>query len=63
MWRIRRRERASVIDVFKTEETGHGDILSDEFINWRIRLALGANQANKGMAGRASKPGKEESSG
>jgi RAT1-interacting protein len=26
--------------VFKVEETGHGDILSDEFINWRIKLTL-----------------------
>ncbi len=40
VWRIRRKERASVIEVFKLEEAGHGDILSDEFINWRIKLAL-----------------------
>ena len=40
VWRIRRKERASVIEIFKLEETGHGDILSDEFINWRIKLAL-----------------------
>lgn len=26
--------------MFQVEETGHGDILSDEFINWRIKLAL-----------------------
>jgi len=26
--------------VFQIEETGHGDILTDEFINWRIKLAL-----------------------
>jgi RAT1-interacting protein len=30
--------------VFRVEETGHGDILSDEFINWRIKLALNRNQ-------------------
>lgn len=40
VWRIRRKERAPVIEVFKLEETGHGDILSDEFINWRIKLGL-----------------------
>jgi RAT1-interacting protein len=40
VWRIRRKERSSTIEVFKVEETGHGDILSDEFINWRIKLAL-----------------------
>jgi RAT1-interacting protein len=40
VWRIRRKERSATIEVFKLEETGHGDILSDEFINWRIKLAL-----------------------
>lgn len=44
VWRIRRRERSSTIEVFKIEETGHGDILSDEFINWRIKLALGKEE-------------------
>jgi RAT1-interacting protein len=33
--------------VFKVEETGHGDILSDEFINWRIKLALNRQQPEK----------------
>lgn len=40
VWRIRRVEKSPVIEVFRVEETGHGDILSDEFINWRIKLAL-----------------------
>lgn len=40
VWRIRRKERTSSIEVFMVEEAGHGDILSDEFINWRIKLAL-----------------------
>jgi RAT1-interacting protein len=44
VWRIRRKERTSTIEVFKVEETGHGDILSDEFINWRIKLALNRKQ-------------------
>jgi RAT1-interacting protein len=44
VWRIRRKERTSIIEVFKVEETGHGDILSDEFINWRIKLALNQKQ-------------------
>ncbi len=30
--------------MFRVEETGHGDILSDEFINWRIKLALNQKQ-------------------
>ncbi|KAL3427097.1 hla class iii protein dom3z [Phlyctema vagabunda] len=40
VWRIRRKEKSPAIEVFKVEETGHGDILSDDFINWRIRLGL-----------------------
>lgn len=40
VWRIRRLPQAPTIEVFKVKETGHGDILSDEFKNWRIKLAL-----------------------
>ncbi|CZS93688.1 probable Protein RAI1 [Rhynchosporium agropyri] len=40
VWRIRRKERSPTIEVFRIEEAGHGDIISDEFINWRIKLAL-----------------------
>lgn len=43
VWRIRRKERASAIEIFKLEETGHGDILTDEFIIWRIKLAVTAD--------------------
>ncbi|KAI9810992.1 MAG: decapping endonuclease targeting mRNA [Pycnora praestabilis] len=35
VWRIRRRERAAFIEVFKIEESGHGGILSPEFLEWR----------------------------
>ncbi|KAL8728538.1 MAG: hypothetical protein Q9181_005316 [Wetmoreana brouardii] len=35
VWRIRKREKAPVIEVFKVEESGHGDILSGEFVEWR----------------------------
>jgi RAT1-interacting protein len=42
VWRIQRKERSPVIEVFRIEEAGHGDVLSDEFINWRIKLALGS---------------------
>ncbi|CAM1508299.1 Fc.00g051470.m01.CDS01 [Cosmosporella sp. VM-42] len=41
VWRIRRAPQSPLIEVFKVEETGHGDILSEEFKNWRIKLALG----------------------
>lgn len=40
VWRIRRREKSTIIEVFKVEETGHGGIISDDFINWRIKVAL-----------------------
>lgn len=45
VWRIRRKERSPTIEVFKIEETGHGDIISDEFINWRIKLTLSKETA------------------
>lgn len=35
VWRIRRKERSSVIEVFKNEDSGYGDILSQEFVKWR----------------------------
>ncbi|KAL8808880.1 MAG: hypothetical protein Q9200_003924 [Gallowayella weberi] len=37
VWRIRKREKATVVEVFRLEETGHGDILSQEFVEWRSR--------------------------
>lgn len=40
VWRIKREPRSGVIEVFKVEEVGHGSILTDEFINWRIKLSL-----------------------
>ncbi|KAM3466026.1 hypothetical protein MY5147_005146 [Beauveria neobassiana] len=43
VWRIRRQPKSPVIEVYKVEETGHGDILSDDFKNWRIKLSLGAD--------------------
>ncbi|RYP09029.1 hypothetical protein DL764_001525 [Monosporascus ibericus] len=41
VWRIRRQPRSQTIEVFRVEEVGHGDVLTDEFINWRIKLSLG----------------------
>ncbi|KAI0122881.1 RAI1 like PD-XK nuclease-domain-containing protein [Xylariales sp. AK1849] len=40
VWRIRRQAKSDTIDVFRVEEAGHGKILTDEFINWRIKLNL-----------------------
>lgn len=41
VWRISRKPQSQTIEVYQLEETGHGDILSEEFKNWRIKLALG----------------------
>ncbi|KAL8340508.1 hypothetical protein RB601_006555 [Gaeumannomyces tritici] len=40
VYRIRREPRSNSIGLFKVEQTGHGKILTDEFINWRIKLSL-----------------------
>ncbi|KAI4127831.1 MAG: hypothetical protein LQ338_003011 [Usnochroma carphineum] len=37
VWRIRKREKMPVIEVFKVEERGYGDILSKEFVEWRCQ--------------------------
>ncbi|KAJ3556022.1 hypothetical protein NPX13_g10228 [Xylaria arbuscula] len=45
VWRIRRQAGSSTIEVFKVEEVGHGSILTEEFINWRIKLSLSGSSA------------------
>lgn len=40
VWRIRRRQGAAEIEVFQVEEVGHGEIVSDEFMNHRIKLEM-----------------------
>ena len=35
VWRIRKREKIPILEVFKLEETGQGDILSPAFVEWR----------------------------
>ncbi|KAI4868311.1 RAI1-domain-containing protein [Hypoxylon rubiginosum] len=45
VWRIQRRHRSGIIEVFKVEEVGHGSILTDEFINWRIKLSLNSGDS------------------
>ncbi|KAJ9603382.1 decapping endonuclease targeting mRNA [Cladophialophora chaetospira] len=35
VWQIRKREKVPVLEVFKLEESGHGDILSPSFVEWR----------------------------
>ncbi|KAJ6120209.1 hypothetical protein N7523_004489 [Penicillium sp. IBT 18751x] len=38
-WRIRKQEKSPVIEVFKVEGSGHGDILSSAFTAWRSSMA------------------------
>ncbi|KAK1760492.1 RAI1 like PD-XK nuclease-domain-containing protein [Echria macrotheca] len=40
VWRIRREPGAPNIELFKVEEVGHGRIITDEFMDWRIALEL-----------------------
>lgn len=47
VWRIRFDAKSKVVELFKVEETGHGRILTDEFVNWRTRLAS-SNQPQDG---------------
>ncbi|QSS50340.1 HLA class III protein Dom3z [Histoplasma capsulatum var. duboisii H88] len=35
LWRICRQEKSPVIEVFKLEDSGHGGILSQAFVDWR----------------------------
>ncbi|KAB5550957.1 dhp1-interacting protein [Coniochaeta sp. 2T2.1] len=45
VWRIRRKPRSPIIEVWQVEEAGHGKILTDDFINHRIKLALSQTTA------------------
>ena len=35
VWRIRKRERVPKVEVYRVEQSGHGDILSENFVRWR----------------------------
>ena len=39
VWKMRRTERASTIELWKVEETGYGEVLSRDFVDWRQELA------------------------
>ncbi|KAJ9643068.1 decapping endonuclease targeting mRNA [Coniosporium tulheliwenetii] len=43
VWRIWRRKNSPAVEVFKMEETGHGSILSTEFVEWRQQMAAQAH--------------------
>ncbi|OBT95533.1 Protein rai1 [Pseudogymnoascus verrucosus] len=60
VWRIRRKEKSGVVECWKVEEVGHGEILSEEFINWRIKLALGPEGE---VNGESEAPSEEQEGG
>lgn len=35
IWKIQKAAKSGQIEVFKTHETGHGNILTPEFVEWR----------------------------
>lgn len=35
VWRIQKREKVPFLEVFRLEETGHGDVLLPAFVDWR----------------------------
>jgi RAT1-interacting protein len=39
VWKMRRTERSSAIELWKVEESGYGEVLSREFADWREELA------------------------
>lgn len=43
VWRIRRQENSTAVEVFRIEETGYSKIISDEFLTWRSELAAKGN--------------------
>ncbi|KAI9660289.1 MAG: decapping endonuclease targeting mRNA [Trizodia sp. TS-e1964] len=48
VWRIRKREKSSQLEVFKIQESGHGNVLSSEFLAWRTKPAMPSDSTNLG---------------
>lgn len=46
IWKIKRKERSSEIEVYRVEEYGHGNVLSDEFLKWRSRDVTSVSSPN-----------------
>ncbi|RDA95840.1 hypothetical protein CP533_5120 [Ophiocordyceps camponoti-saundersi (nom. inval.)] len=44
VWRIVRHPQQRVIQVYRVEPTGHGSIISEDFKNWRTKLAAGPGE-------------------
>ncbi|KAK0636239.1 RAI1 like PD-XK nuclease-domain-containing protein [Bombardia bombarda] len=50
VWRIRRKPNSPHIEVFQVEEVGHGSILTEDFMNWRIKLSLNQSKPPEPVA-------------
>ncbi len=50
VWRIRRKPRSPEIEAFRVEEVGHGNIITDSFMNWRIKLSLSSSNLEGAQA-------------
>ena len=51
IWRLRKLEKSSTLELFKLEESGHGSILSENFLQWRrIGMRAGASQTTENTA-------------
>ncbi|KAK4148111.1 RAI1 like PD-XK nuclease-domain-containing protein [Dichotomopilus funicola] len=60
VWRIRRPHKASYIELFKVEEVGHGNLITDDFMNWRIKLSLSKDRPPDAQEPAAEAPLEEE---
>lgn len=38
VWKIRRRQGSPIVEVFRIQDTGHGEIVSQEFVEWRQKM-------------------------
>jgi len=56
VWRIRKREKSSVLEVFRLEESGTGNILSDAFVEWRTSVLPNILEAQQAQAEVEMKP-------
>lgn len=60
VWRIKRARGADFIEVFRIEEAGHGNIITDEFMNWRIKLDLSKSKPPDPRSPAAQEPTPEQ---
>lgn len=38
VWRITRKQNSQLIEVYRVEDQGHGEIITPEFLEWRTQL-------------------------